>query len=182
VKVVFANASGKYVRSLVAGAPGLRLMLQLGDRDPYSQIRLHVIRPGGRLNELPGDCFGGAQGNPGNPDWGVPGELLDDCVAHECGSADPAVAAFLWHPQPGIYRVLVEYWPGEREDQPVKYRSVEVTGTSGGGSSRLPESGLLPRQVWKAATIDWPSGAVTPSQEVIDCSAAWGDHGCMLDL
>ena len=35
--------------------------------------------------------------------------------------------------------------------------------------------------VWTVVTIDWPSGVVTPSQEVFDCTQEWSG-GCQAEI
>ena len=73
--------------------------------------------------------------------------------------------------------MLVEHWGTGTPDSDGTV-TIDVTGQA---SITLSMMDLAPQHVWTVATIAWPSGVITPSTSVFDCTAAWSG-GCTAAL
>jgi len=138
---------------------------------------LHLIRPGGRINDDASDCTWTSCIHA-SPDWGVQGELRDNPRkdADITGSNGPERIC-LSGPEPGVYTILVEHWSASGSplsDGNVRFRVSGVESVS-------EVTDLPPHHVWTAGTIEWPSGVVTVGTDVVDCSASWSG-GCQMAL
>lgn len=137
---------------------------------------LHLVKPSGRINDNATDCtWTSCVGH--SPDWGAVGDPVDD--PHKdydnTGEYGPE-RIWMADPEVGTYTVLVEHW-GAGQSGSSGYVTVDIDGTV----TTVSMNGLAPQHVWTVATIEWPSGVVTPSQAVFDCSASWSS-GCTAPL
>lgn len=133
---------------------------------------LHLIKPGGRINDDATDCtWTSCIGT--SPDWGVAGDATDD--PHKdidnTGAYGPE-NIWLAGPEAGTYTVMVEHWSTGAATS-----DGFVTLNVAGQAYTIAIQDLASRHVWTAATIAWPSGVVTPSQAIHDCTANWSG-GC----
>ncbi|HTJ42018.1 MAG TPA: hypothetical protein VL463_07960 [Kofleriaceae bacterium] len=134
---------------------------------------LHLIRPGGKINDNATDCtWTSCIGS--SPDWGVVGDATDD--PHKdidnTGAYGPE-NVWLSKPETGTYTVMVEHWNGGGDPSSDGFVTLNIAGTP----HTIAIQDLAPYRVWTAATIDWPGGAVHTTQDVHDCSANWSS-GC----
>ena len=139
-------------------------------------FELHLIKPGGQINDDATDCTWTSCIGAG-PDWGVVGDASDDPVkdVDDTGTYGPE-NIYYSNPEAGTYTVMVEHWgPGSDE------ADGQVTINVGGQAYASAIQNLAPQRVWTVGTIEWPSGVVTPSQSVFDCSANWSG-GCRAEL
>jgi uncharacterized protein YfaP (DUF2135 family) len=132
---------------------------------------LHLIKPGGRINDPATDCTW-TTCISASPDWGVVGDTADN--PHKdidnTGTFGPE-NIWLAGPETGRYTVMVEHWGGGLPSAGF------VTLNVGGQVHTVNITGLVSRHVWTAATIDWPAGTVTTTQSTYDCTATWSS-GC----
>lgn len=156
--------------------PDLRITLAWDDIG--DDWELHLIKPGGRINDDLTDCTWtsciGA-----SPDWGVMGDASDDPSKDvdntEAFGPENIVLSGL---ENGVYTVMVEHWGST--GSPMSDGAVIIN--VAGEPIVLVEMNDLPYQsVWTAATIEFPGNTVTPSADVFDCSANWAS-GCQEDI
>jgi hypothetical protein len=107
----------------------------------------------------------------------VPGDPSDDPTkdVDNVGNFGPE-NIYLSGLETGTYHVMVEHWGGGDPGS-----TGEVMIQLGGQTYRRVYSGLASRNVWLAATIRWPDGVVTFSDEVFDCNGNWSG-GCDAQL
>jgi hypothetical protein len=178
VKCLWSNEVGDYVLVLEVAVtdciePDIRLTTAWDDKG--SDWELHLVRPGGRINDATSDCTW-TTCVASQPDWGVPGDATDNPYkdVDNTSSYGPENIA-LAKPAPGTYHVYVEHWG---VGEPSNGRLVVQLG----GSTWVQEiTGLQRQGVWKAATIQWPEGIVSLSTDVFDCSGQW-ERGCKAQL
>ncbi|MEM6291700.1 MAG: hypothetical protein AAGA54_10560 [Myxococcota bacterium] len=178
VKCVWSNDAGQYVlvtRVITEDCiePDIRVGLswtELGD-----DFELHLVRPGGQINTEDDCTWTTCVGS--SPDWGEPGDPNDDPRkdVDNTGAYGPENIV-LASPEAGTYTVLVEHWSNGDPMSPGT-----VTFNVDGETTVVEIGALAPREVWTAGTIEWPSGTVTTSQEVFDCSESWSS-GCTAPL
>ena len=179
VKCVWSNDVGTYVLvteivTTDCREPDIRVTLSwdaLGD-----DFELHLVREGGRINQPAEDCTWNTCVGRG-PDWGIEGDASDNPLkdVDDTGDYGPE-NIFLAGAAPGVYTVLVEHWgSGDPSADGV------VTLFSAGGTTRLALTDLAPQHVVTVATVEWPSGRVTPVGTDTDCTASWSG-GCTLPL
>lgn len=151
--------------------PDIRITLLWDDLG--QDWELHLIKEGGQINDPETDCTWNTCINRG-PDWGVPGDENDDPRkdVDNTGILGPENIT-LNKPEDGTYTVMVEHWGN---GDPASSGRV-IFNIAGQPTSIVDLEGLAPRSVWTAGTIEWPSGEVTPSQDVYDCSHSWSG-GC----
>lgn len=136
-------------------------------------FELHLIRPGGRINDNTSDCTWTSCINA-SPDWGRPGDATDNPRkdVDNVRTFGPE-NIYLSFPEAGLYTVLVEHWGAGGADA-----DGEVTILLRGQPPvRVPITDLPSRFVRSIATIDAVSGVVTPLSAVLDCNANWAS-GC----
>lgn len=134
---------------------------------------LHLIRPGGRLNDTAGrsDCTWNTCRTEPYPEWGAPGAEGNPRKDVDDVDTWGPENIFLSAPEDGTYHVMVEHWgSGEPTSDGTLILNVR------GKLFVLEKLDLASRQVWLAATIEWPSGTVTPSQAEHTC-LSWA-AGC----
>ncbi len=134
---------------------------------------LHLIKPGGHLNDNATDCtWTSCIGS--SPDWGVIGDATDN--PHKdidnTGAYGPE-NIWLAGPEPGRYTVMVEHWSAGGSPMSDGFVTLNVMGHV----FSVARADLAPLHVWTAATIEWPSGVVTVGQADFDCSGNWSG-GC----
>jgi len=157
--------------------PDAALTLTLHWDESGRDWELHLIRPGGRINDNASDCtWTSCIGQ--SPDWGRIGDDSDDPHKDrdETGPLGPEQIC-LGELEQGTYSVLVEHWSSGGSPAADGYVVIEL-----GETTYVSEiADLPPHHVWTAATIDWPSGDVQLSTESVDCSAQWSG-GCQMAL
>jgi len=140
-------------------------------------LELHLVRPGGRLNDTTNrtDCtWNTCQSS--SPDWGVVGVTADNPTkdVDNTGTLGPENIA-LSGLENGSYAVFVEHWgAGTPSAAQVIIRVRGVTHT-------FNLAGLVSHHLWDVARVDGTSGAVTTRGQVVDCTATWSS-GCLLML
>lgn len=141
--------------------------------DAGDDWELHLVKPGGQINDVATDCTW-TSCVYASPDWGAVGDPADD-PHKDYDDTDQFGPERIWlaNPEPGTYTVLVEHW-GTGLPESDGSVTIEVAGLP---LVTVSMNDLAPQHVWTAATITWPSGVVTPSQDVFDCSAEWSG-GC----
>jgi uncharacterized protein YfaP (DUF2135 family) len=179
VKSVWTNQAGSYVvvtEVTREGCVDADIQLTLSWDDLGRDFELHLIKPGGALNDNATDCTWTSCIGTG-PDWGVQGEPSDDPVkdVDNVGNFGPE-NIFLVDPEPGIYTVMVEHWGvGDPE------ADGQLTFNVAGKTTVVNVENLSPQHVWSVGTVTWPSGDVKLDGDIIDCTADWAS-GCRLPL
>lgn len=175
VKCVWSNAAGSYVlniRVTTTNCVNADIRVTISWDELGEDWELHLIKPGGRINDDATDCTWTSCIDTG-PDWGVKGDASDDPLkdVDDLDSYGPE-NIFLAKPENGRYTVMVEHW-GRGSPMSDGQAIVNVRGQA----VVFSIMDLAPQWVWTVATIDWPSGVVTPVGTVFDCSAMWSG-GC----
>lgn len=140
-------------------------------------FELHLIKPGGRINDDASDCTW-TSCISSSPDWGVAGDVSDDPHKDidDTGDYGPE-NVYLRKPESGVYSVLVEHWGN---GLPSADGEVTITLT-GGAPVVIPIVDLPSQFVRDVARIDWAARTVTPRTTTHDCTASWSS-GCKLPL
>lgn len=135
---------------------------------------LHLIKPGGRINDHATDCTWDSCISD-SPDWGEVGDPSDDPHkdVDNTGAYGPE-NIWLAGPETGTYTVMVEHW-GSGGD-PLSDGSV-IFNVAGQPITVVDTQDLPPSWVWTAGTIEFPGGSVTPSTERYNCTGNWSG-GC----
>jgi hypothetical protein len=135
---------------------------------------LHLIKPGGTINDADTDCTWNTCRSV-QPDWGVIGDTTDD-PKKDVDDLDTYGPESIYLPrlETGEYTIMVEHWgPGDPGSDGRLF-------INAAGQLIIVEKHNLPyMSVWKAATVS--GGTVETSQEVYDCSADWSG-GCRAQL
>ena len=139
-------------------------------------FELHLIRQDGRINDNATDCtWTSCIG--GGPDWGVAGDASDNPVK-DVDDTDTYGPENIYYsdPESGLYTVMVEHWgPGSPDAD-----GQVIINVLGNVYTNTIQN-LAPQRAWTVGSIAWPSGAVTLSHDVFDCSASWSG-GCTAEL
>lgn len=151
------------------GTPDIHVNLTWDDRG--RDWELHLVKPGGRINDNATDCTWTSCIDR-SPDWGVPGDRSDNPSKDSAGTgAFGPENIVLNRPEPGRYTVLVEHWGS---GLPSNGRAII---TVRGRPTMVDIHDLVSRHVRVVAAIDWPSGATTVINRDHDCRANWAS-GC----
>lgn len=174
-----AGTSGVVLRPVREACTASALRVTLTWDDQGDDFELHLIRQGGRINDRTDDgstsndctwttCIGSS------PDWGVIGSPDDDPLKDidDTGSFGPENIT-LDRPEPITYTVMVEHW-GSGSDQADGEVTINI---EGGQALKVPITNLASHWVVTVATVDFPSGVITPIGEQYDCRDEWGAHG-----
>lgn len=151
--------------------PDVRITLLWDDQG--QDWELHLIKEGGQINNPDTDCTWNTCINK-RPDWGVTGDASDDPFkdVDNTGILGPE-NIILSKPEAGTYTVMVEHWANGNPDSSGRV----IFNITGQPTTVADFNKLAPKHVWTAGTIDWPSGKVTTSNDVFDCSDSWS-NGC----
>jgi uncharacterized protein YfaP (DUF2135 family) len=175
VKLVWTDANCKLttvtrVTRVECSQEDIRLTLSWDDLG--ADFELHLIKPGGRINDNATDCTWTSCIGSG-PDWGTAGDDSDDPRkdVDDTNSFGPENIVYS-SPELGLYTVLVEHWGSGSPEA-----DGQVIFNVAGRSTTAQIQNLPSRSVWTAGTISWPSGEVTLSPDVYDCSGNWAG-GC----
>lgn len=182
VKFVWSNDKGRYVTVTKVTTTcsedeeaGLRVTLTWDKSG--KDFELHLIQPGGKINDGFNDCTWTSCVDPMRPlDWGVKGDEEDNPKKdvddkNEFGPEN----IVLRKPVKGTYTVLVEHWGGG---------SPEASGTlilnvKGKQTEPIAIKNLASKHVFQGATITFPSGEVKLLEKDYDCTKDWQDQkGC----
>jgi hypothetical protein len=138
---------------------------------------LHLIKPGGQINDDATDCTWTSCVHSA-PDWGVAGDPADD--PHKdidwLGAYGPE-NIWLDQPENGTYTIMVEHWNSAGSASSDGRVIINLYGKL----VVVEIADLAPWSVWTAATIQWPDSIVTLGSAIYDCSAEW-DRGCTAAL
>jgi hypothetical protein len=148
-------------RVVVTAVPAERLLVELVWDSPIADLDLHMLHPGGSLGGFL-DCYYGNR----NPDWGEagPGDdpalLRDDLMGfgpETIGYAEPLEIT---------YTLKIDFFaahtPSGREPTSATLR-IFIDGLLRAEIvKKLSEQG----QLWTAATVQWPEGAITELDQV----------------
>ena len=182
VKLAWQNAagtSGIVVHPTSSACTTAALRVTLTWDDLGADFELHLIREGGRINDRTDDgsisndctwttCIGSS------PDWGAIGSSTDDPVKDidDTGFFGPENIT-LDQPESMTYTVMVEHWGSGSPDADGEV----IINVEDGQVLAVPITDLAPRWVMIIATIEFPSGTITPIGEKLDCNAEWGLNG-----
>ncbi len=136
-------------------------------------FELHLVRPGGRINDPVSDCtWTTCIGR--SPDWGVQGSPVDDPHkdVDNTGNFGPE-NIYMSGPEAGLYHVLVEHWGSGTPDADGTV-TISLAGMPGVTIAITDLPSHFTRHV---ATIDWATRTVTPLSTVTDCTLTWS-AGC----
>jgi uncharacterized protein YfaP (DUF2135 family) len=182
IKCVWNNSAGRYVlvqRVITTDCVDADVRVTLSWDDQARDLELHLIKPGGRINDTTNktDCTWTTCIGSG-PDWGVPNDASDDPKkdVDDTGDFGPE-NIFLAKPETGLFHVMVEHWASGAPMNAAKL----IINVKGKGATILDRKDLVPQHVWRAATIAWPEGTVTPVNTDFDCSSSWSS-GCTAQL
>ena len=147
-------------RASIIAAPAQKLLVEMFWNKPLPDVDLHFLRnPSATLGTAPDDCF---FQNPA-PDWGVTGVTSDDprFVRDALTGNGPELLGYV-NPVDGTYRVIAEYKNDHLASDPAAEVTVRIYEY---GVVRFETRKVLSKagDVWRVADIDWPSGAITPS-------------------
>ncbi len=178
VKCVWSNETGQFAlvtRVITEGCIEADIRVGLSWTELGDDFELHLVRPGGQINTEDDCTWTTCVGS--SPDWGEVGDPSDDPRkdVDNTGAYGPE-NIFLASPEPGTYTVLVEHWSSGDPMSPGT-----VTFNVDGETTVVEIDALAPQEVWTAGTIEWPSGIVTASQDIYDCSEEWSS-GCTAPL
>jgi uncharacterized protein YfaP (DUF2135 family) len=122
------------------------------DNDPVD-IDLHFLGPGGTLNG-PGDC------TPYTPDAGF------DCIPSSNHLIGPGPDwAAVADPESGTYTVECVFYDLKNATSSTTDVTVRIY-LYGVLASQITQTLTAQGQIWTAATIQWPTGTITPSTTV----------------
>lgn len=143
----------------VLAKPAEKLVVELVWDKHESDLDLHLVPEGEELFG-PHDCYF-AEGNM-QPNWGDPGSSDDDPVLARDALTGfgPEIITYA-EPAPGRYRVMAHFYSDHRASDPTTMATVRVY-VFGALRSELRRELTSQRVQWMVASIDWPSGAVTP--------------------
>ena len=136
-------------------------------------FELHLVKPGGRINDDPTDCTW-TSCISSSPDWGVLGVAADDPhkdvdnISHY-GPENIYLSGL----ETGVYTVFVEHW------------GLGTAAADGAVTITLRDTAPVVIQivdlpshfVRTVAQIEWASRTVTPLTTVVDCTGNWSS-GC----
>lgn len=179
IKCVWSNETGSYVLITEVtreDCTNADIQITLNWDDLGDDFELHLVKPGGSLNDSVTDCTWTTCIGQG-PDWGVQGDSSDDPRkdVDNTGSYGPE-NIFLASPENGLYTVFVEHWGGGDPSA-----DGEVIINVAGETTVATVQDLASRHVWNVGTIAWPSAEVTLNGAIVDCTDSWSG-GCRLDL
>jgi hypothetical protein len=184
VRIVCANSAGS--RVLVRRLEGTRcegrdLRVTLSWDDRGTDMELHLVRPGGHINNPAEDCTWFTCMSPNGLEWGDPASTADNPRKDIDNTSNFGPEnIFLDRAALGTYTVVVEYWGGGTPsvndvDIAVRERTV----------ARLRHTMLPQHNVWVVGTVTYPGGTFTPLDRTIDCATPWrtmGSMGCPLPI
>ena len=179
VKLVWENDTGSrivVIKVTRTGCEGVDIQITLTWDALGRDWELHLIKPGGQINDNATDCtWTSCIGS--SPDWGVVGDTTDNPHkdVDNTGAYGPE-NIYLSNPENGAYTVMVEHWnSGSSESKGQAILNVA------GSLTIVPIINLAYMHVRTVATIAWPSGVVTPMNTDYDCSGNWSG-GCKADI
>ncbi len=180
IKCIWSNAAGRYVLVTEAertDCTSADIQLTLNWDDIGIDFELHLVQPGGSINDAETDCTWNTCVST-QPDWGIAGDPSDNPVkdVDDIGNFGPE-NIFLASPENGAYHVFVEHWNSGGDPE----ADGSVTFNVAGETTVTTIEDLAPFSVWYVGTIDWPSGNVTLENRRLDCSEFWAS-GCTLNL
>jgi len=179
IKCIWSNETGSYVLVTEVqrdDCTNADIQLTLNWDDLGQDYELHLLKPGGTINDNLTDCTWTSCIGKG-PDWGIVGDTSDDPLkdVDNTGAYGPE-NIILSSPEEGEYVVLVEHWgAGDPESDG------NVIFNVAGETTIANVTDFPTRHVWNVGTILWPSGEVILNGEIIDCSENWS-NGCRLGL
>jgi hypothetical protein len=177
VKLVWENDRGRagaVLRPKTTGCTATDIRVTLSWDDAGFDFELHLIREGGTINDGVNDCtWTSCIG--GGLDWGRTGDTTDDPAkdVDDTGTFGPENIVYP-EPEDGLYTVMVEHWGSGASGA----TGTVVVNVAGKKPVAIAIDGLDPKHVVTVATIEWPSGTITPIGTVHDCSANWSG-GCL---
>lgn len=143
--------------------PAEQLMVEVVWNNYDADIDLHMV-PDGEAFFSARDCYYAA--GQQSPDWGVLGDPSDDprLDRDALTGFGPEIIAYP-NPANGRYRVMAHYYSDHGSKNPateVTLRVYQFGVLASETRKTLEKSG----QQWVALTIDWPSGTITPVDEL----------------
>ncbi len=185
VRVACHNAAGARVlvrrfqgTQCANGGRDLRLTLSWDDK--ANDMELHLVRPGGRINDDTSDCTWFTCMERGL-EWGDASSTRDNPTKDidNTGPFGPE-NVYLEQAPPGVYDVLVEYW-GHGEPRAPAEISIAIREMT---VATLPSS-LAVHEVWHVGQVRFPEGQFVELNRLIECETQWqldGNQGCAMPL
>lgn len=177
VKLKWSNATCSTVVTYAvvnSGCTPPDLRVTLSWDDVGDDWELHLIKPGGRINDNATDCTW-TSCIDSSPDWGVTEDASDDPSKDvdntEAYGPENIVLSGL---EAGIYTIMVEHWSSA--GAPDSDGSV-IINMLGQPVVVAPIEDLPYQSVWTVGTIEMPGKLITTSADIFDCSANWS-NGC----
>lgn len=147
----------------VSAIPAEQLLVELVWDNPDTDFDLHMV-PEGEDFFAPKDCYF-AEGHM-RPDWGVQGDPSDDPSLDRDALTGygPEIISYP-NPANGRYRVMVHFFSAHRSKAPATTATLRIYEF---GVVRSETRRLMVRedQKWIALSVDWPSGTITPIDEL----------------
>lgn len=179
-KFVWFNNTGNFVfvgEIFREDCENADIQLTLNWDDIGLDFDLHLIRPGGQLNDAASDCTWSTCDENGSLDWGVNGDVSDNPIKDVDNTQYFGPEnIYLNNPENGLYNVLVEHWGSGGPDA-----DGSVVINANGQLNYATVENLPSHFVWKVGTIEWPSGNVILDGTKVDCTSDWF-NGCSLPL
>jgi hypothetical protein len=130
------------------------LQVRLEWTTPGADVDLHLIKPGGSYRSE-GDCYY----NNKIPDWGQIGLPCDDPALDVDCINDCAVENIkLGKLESGTYTVKVHYYSDHDQGRTLATVTLWLLGEA----KLFQQRWVTDDQIWDVATVEWPSGTVTP--------------------
>jgi hypothetical protein len=128
-----------------------------------SDVDLHVLHPNGCWNDTTWDCFF----NNTNADWGIRGSDDGDAALEidDTDGAGPEIIS-VSRPESLSYRVGVHYY--DDHGYGVSFASIRIYVFGILAAEFLDQELVGTDYWWEVATIEWPSGTVTPIDRVFN--------------
>ena len=122
-----------------------------------TDMDVHLVRPGGEYYVSPGDCYW----NNGNPDWGIAGITEDNPSLDQDDTYGygPENITLEQPSEEGTYLVIIHYFADN--DLGPSTATVRIWINDELVATYVMED-MVNGEVWYCATIDWPSGEVSP--------------------
>jgi uncharacterized repeat protein (TIGR01451 family) len=127
-----------------------------------TDMDLHLIRPGSVFNDPVGDCYYNL--NNRNPDWGVPGVIVDNPELYQDDFAGygPEIITLLEPYDEGVYQVKIHYYSDNGTGPSIATVRIYIFENLVAEYNKE----MVVNEVWDCASISWPSGVVSvPSPE-----------------
>jgi uncharacterized protein YfaP (DUF2135 family) len=184
IRIICSNTAGRRVLvRRIEGTPceGRDLRLTIAWDELGDDWELHLVQPGGRLNDMMSDCTWFTCMGADGLDWGTVGDPVDNPRkdVDDLDTHGPE-NIYLERAPPGTYHVFVEHWGtlGTPSTGSIDVTIREAT------VAHLDRTMFATHHVWHVGTVTFPAGTFTPIDTDIDCTSNFmlTSRGCDLML